>query len=590
MSPYGHTLIKKSSNITFVTTFMNIYEKPYASKDLTWRFEKFFEIVETGIQLCVYVDSSGKEMLDEYQQLFGNIKFMKIVNLEDTWIHEICHKYNDITLPDNRNTEKDIFKYILLMNSKIEFMKDAIEKNPWNSTHFAWIDFNIAHIFKDMAKSKKQLMLLAQADFKPKLLVIPGCYSPAPKPMSEEFLTKSILNNIHWRFCGGFFMGDKQSIMEFYYYYETFFPTFVDKYRKLIWEVNFWSWLESETDWKPRWYCGDHNDSMIYIPLDCYTHSLTSSPSCKLITYNYPTYEGFYPGSASFINFNRINILNTRYTNYTLTPTGYYIFNDPSHKITTRNFVNVLSNDFTEINEREKIHEIMDPTDIECFNESKFSGVEDIRIYKINTTLRFIATSINFSKTGRNSMVVGDYDLQKFKCMNNRIVSPPIGFESCCEKNWSPVIRKTTETGENLLIEEEWFIYSWSPMRIGTIDDTENRLVIKKTIDMLKTDIFTRFRGSTPFIEWGEFMIGVVHFSESDSPRHYYHCLIMLNANTLKPVKMSRIFFFEKIGIEFCIGFTIKDMKWHFWISRFDRDPAYINIDILDLPINIEIE
>ena len=42
------------SNITFVTTFLNIYEIKYNDRDLEWRFKHFKKIAKTGVQIVLY--------------------------------------------------------------------------------------------------------------------------------------------------------------------------------------------------------------------------------------------------------------------------------------------------------------------------------------------------------------------------------------------------------------------------------------------------------------------------------------------------------------------------------------------------------
>jgi hypothetical protein len=34
----------------------------------------------------------------------------------------------------------------------------------------------------------------------------------------------------------------------------------------LVWEVNYWAWLEAEGYISPIWYLADHNDTIINIP------------------------------------------------------------------------------------------------------------------------------------------------------------------------------------------------------------------------------------------------------------------------------------------------------------------------------------
>jgi hypothetical protein len=83
-----------------------------------------------------------------------------------------------------------------------------------------------------------------------------------------------------------------------------------------------------------------------------------------------------------------------------------------------------------------------------------------------------------------------------------------------------------------------------------------------------------------------EYLLGVAHYSEEHSPRHYYHYLILLDKNTLEPLMWSNGFCFEKLGIEFCIGFSLINNMYHFWISRHDRDPVLICISTQFIPLN----
>jgi hypothetical protein len=140
--------------------------------------------------------------------------------------------------------------------------------------------------------------------------------------------------------------------------------------------------------------------------------------------------------------------------------------------------------------------------------------------------------------------------------------------------------------------QEEMFIYKWSPMEIGRVDPSTNQLQIVLRHEV-RPWIFSRLRGSTTFVDcpldilpkelcsndfkhlWTlkeavnsnfsgempqesrmkmggeedlakmEYLIGLAHFSEEHSPRHYYHLLILLEKRTLRPVRYSRVFYFE---------------------------------------------
>ena len=48
-----------------------------------------------------------------------------------------------------------------------------------------------------------------------------------------------------------------------YYLLELLFK---HKFNKIIWEVNFWAWLESNTNCSMQWYSSDHNDRLLDLP------------------------------------------------------------------------------------------------------------------------------------------------------------------------------------------------------------------------------------------------------------------------------------------------------------------------------------
>lgn len=613
---------------TFVTVFMDIYKgRPCRGRDLVWRFEKFFEIVETGIQLCVYVDKTGEQLLKEYESLFPNIHLMDIVSLENTWVYRLCEQYmggdsseETLKLPDNRTVEKDTFEYMWLMNSKIEFLHDAIQRNPFQSTHFAWIDFNISHVFRNLSFCKKMLQFYSSVPLKKKFLCVPGCWNKQEKEKEENNNISKFLNQINWRFCGGFFIGDKDSVEHFYQLYQTHFPSFIFKYRKLVWEVNFWAWLETFTDWCPDWFLGDHNDSIIQIPADYYSYSLKETAGAgvgtgtgtetgtgagtwayKKTIYKYLEIPDFLPCSASLVECGKWRILNTRYVNYRLTPLGYYLFNHPEHKIITRNVVSILDNQtweptcFIEIDDP-------DPTELPS-RECGFQGMEDIRLFLGDNgdgviendngavergRLSFIATSVNYSNTNRNKMVMGkievDFVSKRGKMVDCKLIHSPSDWY---EKNWIPLgvggLGGENGNGNG----NEKFIYKWSPFEIGKVDDSNPPNLKIEVSRPYSSFIFEKFRGSSIFVKGfrENELIGVVHFSEGNSPRHYFHCLVVLNATTFLPIRYSAPFYFENIGIEFCIGFAIENGKYCFWISQFDRDPAFIKVDVETIPL-----
>jgi hypothetical protein len=120
-----------------------------------------------------------------------------------------------------------------------------------------------------------------------KFLAIPGCHNKLTNYDNNNLELQEELRTICWRFCGGFFWGDKSSLVEFYKLYIENFPLFIERYKTLVWEVNFWAWLELNFNWSPNWYLADHNDSIIDVPYAFTSMSIKLSKTFRTTEENY---------------------------------------------------------------------------------------------------------------------------------------------------------------------------------------------------------------------------------------------------------------------------------------------------------------
>ena len=557
-----------TSDVTFVTVFMNIYsKKEEGHRDIAWRFQQFAKIAETGIQLCVYIDEYSEELLDQFIESYPNLRKMRIwKSIQDTWVHKECTSYT-LSLPQKRNQQKDTYEYMTLMHTKMECMADAVQENPFDSTHFAWIDFNIAHIFQQMEISQAQLKRISTCVKSHSFLVIPGCWSALPADLN----TYTILNTIHWRFCGGFFMGDRGSVMNFCTLYQTYFPRFLKDFSYMTWEVNFWAYMEHKiAHWKPQWYAADHNDSILHIPWEYCSMCLAKNvDSYRCIPLDMPFLEtNFFPMSASVTTCREGGYwMNTRYVNYRLADNGSYLFFHPDKKIITKNLCTRLDADMKMVE-----HFFMsNPTDL-ISRVCAFEGVEDIRIWWHDDQLYYTGSSVNYAPKDRTRIVMGEYDTTNRQLQNNKVLIPPT--DTWCEKNWCPICDLSDQT----------FLYQCSDMTICQVES--DKLVVSGQSPSVPY-WFSSCRGSTYFREslvYPGYWIGLVHFSVHEWPRHYHHVLVLLEPHTGKMVKHSPPFSFcQTSTIEFCIGFIETSETYHFWVSQFDRDPVRITVDVGDV-------
>ena len=226
-------------SVTFVTAFLDLHEDRPIDKSDARRIAFFKQIEETGIRLHVF---ASPEHIDKISVRNGVVEPF---TLEETLAYATAPN----GLPEVRNVPHDTRNFLTMINAKTEFVKRAILSGLHSSTHYAWIDFSIAHVFRN-PDTPRILPQLASRTFPDRCMYVPGCTGKA-----------TFLSNVNWRFCGGFFLGDKQSLLEFHDIHCLVFP----RLPILTWEVNVWACLEA-CGWTPTWVAADHNDSIICIP------------------------------------------------------------------------------------------------------------------------------------------------------------------------------------------------------------------------------------------------------------------------------------------------------------------------------------
>ncbi len=262
-------LVEYKMNVSFVTAFFKIYDDAnHFVKQRAERIRLFTELAHTGIKIGVFCDKENESEILEISKSASNVVVLGCIELEETAVGKMMLN-EAVGLPANRNVEKDTAKYICLMNAKIEFLSMAIDLNPWNTDYYAWIDFNISHVFKNKPDTYSILSELRHKTVETDQIVIPGCWRD--KCHDVDYL----LNNVVWRFSGGVLLGHKTKLVEFYRVYLENLSTFLNKYGRIVWEVNFWAWLESTQNLDILWYLGNHDDRLVHFP-ECIFSEATS--------------------------------------------------------------------------------------------------------------------------------------------------------------------------------------------------------------------------------------------------------------------------------------------------------------------------
>ena len=104
----------------------------------------------------------------------------------------------------NGHLEHETPLYIILNNNKFDFMENAIQLNPFNSSHFIWMDFGINHVALNTEKIHEWINLVPD---KIKQLCI--------NPYVENVQNKEMFQYIYHHTAGGLFTGSKENMLKY---------------------------------------------------------------------------------------------------------------------------------------------------------------------------------------------------------------------------------------------------------------------------------------------------------------------------------------------------------------------------------------
>lgn len=541
----------------------------------------YTSLFNTNINICVYVHPDilrlGYPDLNSAEH--PNVLFMVMPELSEfnlvQYMNSVEWHANSVQLPQHRNEEKDTYEYIVSSHFKYDLLQRTIhvykEQFPdIDLTHIAWIENSMLYTFVESPEiwTREVSPLLAWFSTSPlhnRFITLPGCKGWSP---INESNMDVLWKEVYWRFCGGFLMGDCKTVANFCTTYMDAFIDWMDKKNTLIWDFNMLAYLEYRQQKVPNklpifWYSANHNYTILHCSSDLFTRPV--KPLCK-VEHPYTNYDSFYPSSASYtVDVHNKHWLNTRYVNYWIYPNGYYLFHNPTRTIENKNILSELDPhtlcpiSFKEIN-----------TDALLPIETKKHisvGLEDIRLFQHNKKTHYIATTFEYTKDDKGQIITGIYNTDTGTVEENELIESPTN--QSIEKNWVP-------------IHDDVFVYKWSPITIGTIDKQSRQFRILHEIEN-RHPICKHARGSSPFISTDVGYLAVVHYSEEHSPRHYYHMMVLLHKETYAIIRFSKTFCFESLGIEFCIGFTIKESNYVFWISRHDRSPVQLMVPFTEI-------
>lgn len=227
-----------------VTSYYDIYGKPERFMEYIYNF---YDLAISGIPIIVFTDPS---LISKFR-IFPSSVTVIGVPLEIFELYSLAMKYNG-ELPSGRTPAKDTKEFYSIMNTKIEFILRALDLCEDDT--LIWIDFGILKIVKNKERFINKLRLINNTKFNK--ITMPGCWS---------YGRQHSVDQVHWRFCGGFFAIPRQYVATFYQHSKNVLTDFCSMPQyKLTWETNVWSIIEMYAAKDIiDWYFADHDDSIV---------------------------------------------------------------------------------------------------------------------------------------------------------------------------------------------------------------------------------------------------------------------------------------------------------------------------------------
>lgn len=229
--------------ITFVSAFFNVENQAIESDYIQKCVETFCGFASNGFAILLYLDDAFASLGQIIRQKCPNVQIRNVGTLENTWT------YGTVTDAMNLQTSdeyKDLRDFLILMNSKIEFVTCAVHENPFKTMHFAWFDFCIHQYIQRPSETYRRLFVYGHSDLKP-CMAFPGI---------------SNTDQIY----GDFFIGDKVSLLNANQMYRTFLTDYLQTFTQLQPDTKIWLYIRSITEWKCTIWRSQKDDSLVAIP------------------------------------------------------------------------------------------------------------------------------------------------------------------------------------------------------------------------------------------------------------------------------------------------------------------------------------
>lgn len=243
------------------------------------------------------------------------------------------------------------------------------------------------------------------------------------------------------------------------------------------------------------------------------------------------------PCNPSIIKAPKGYLLNVRMVNYSQVGGRHFTVHSPDKVVRTINSILLLDDDMKIVSDRR----LIDKSGRKAY-PTMVRGMEDIRLFYQEDTLRFFCTLVDANPKGIPQMAIGTIEEGEDVMAVTKLTVMKGPVAGRCEKNWVPYVKGGTI----------FAVYQTYPLKIYIVTPNKSLLASLPSLEYHKR--LTDIRGGSPPVEFNDGLLFVTHQVVMFSGRRRYTHRFISYSEDYAVVTASLPFVFETPEIEFCLG------------------------------------
>ena len=210
------------------------------------------KLINIPEQKIIYIEKDVYNMYYKDINESDNYTIFRFIEKKDIYLYDYYDQITNFNILTD-NPVKNTIDYMFVQCSKTEWVKNAIEENPYNSEQFIWVDFGIYHMINNDELFAQYMHHICNSKYD-NIRIASGYFDG-----NEDFIYRRII----WFFLGSVFGGHKDKLLLFADLMKEKCLTIINNEKTIFWEINIWYLIYKEYSHLFSTYIADHNINIL---------------------------------------------------------------------------------------------------------------------------------------------------------------------------------------------------------------------------------------------------------------------------------------------------------------------------------------